>query len=360
MQEDFVDKQLPARPNLDHLRRQAKTLLAQLEQGNATAAHAFAEHLPAARGMTPPALRTAKLKLADAQSVVARQSGFTSWPVLVRHVEQLRALEGEWRFDRLEVDGSVVPAAALAQSRILIDGDRFRTESPEGDYEGIFTIDTEASPPHFDIHFIAGPEAGNWSYGIYKLDGADQLTLCIGLVGSSRPRELTTRPGSGHALERLRRSSTARPANVTGGTPPDPEPAVDVPRAEPSAFAQPMTSLVDRLQGEWSAVELVAHGRSMPEPMLAAALRTMRGDEVKVVVGGQTIVHAKVRIDETATPLAVDYLSLSGKQKGTVTYGIMEWLDDGDVRFLMAPAGAPRPTDFTGTTHGTLSRWRRR
>jgi hypothetical protein len=55
---------------------------------------------------------------------------------------------------------------------------------------------------------------------------------------------------------------------------------------------------------------------------------------------------AKVRVDETRTPIAIDYFHLLAKQRGVVTFGIMEWIGD-DVRFLMAPAGAPRPTDFT-------------
>ena len=355
-----MDKRLPARPHLDHLRGQAKTLLAQLEDGNADAVRAFVEHLPAARGLKPAALREAKFRLADAQSVIARQTGFASWPVLARHVEQLRGLEGDWRIARLEVDGNAVPPTMLEHSRILIDGDRFRTESPEGTYEGVFTIDTEASPPHFDIHFVAGPEAGNWNYGIYRLDAADQLTLCLGLVNSPRPTDFTTRPGSGHALEHLHRASAARPVNVTGGTPPPPAPEVPVTRADASTFDVPITPLLRRLQGEWTAVELVTDGKPAPVEWLAYGSRTMKGNELEVVFGGQTMIHAKVRIDERATPIAVDYYSLLGKQKGIVTHGIMEWPGD-DVRFLMAPAGAPRPTEFVDQpATGTLSRWRKR
>jgi uncharacterized protein (TIGR03067 family) len=356
-----VDKQmtsqLPARPNLDHLRGQAKTLLEQLKDGNSAAARAFLEHLPAARGMKPDAVRAAKWKLADAQSVVARQSGFASWPNLTRHVDQLRSLEGEWRLARLEIDGNALPATVTEHTRILIDGDRFRTESPEGTYEGRLAIDTEATPPHFDVHFIAGPEAGNTSHGIFKLDG-DNLTLCLGLVHSPRPTAFATKPGSGAALEHLHRSSAARPANVTGGTPPPPAPPVELPREEAAAFEVPMTPLFERLQGAWSAVELVTDGKPMPDQWMTYGSRTMTGNELKVVFGGQTMVHAKVRIDESRTPIAVDYYSLLGKQKGVVTYGIMEWVGD-EARFLMAPAGAPRPADFTSTA-GTLSRWRRK
>ena len=48
-----MDKTLPGRPNLDHLRGQAKKLLAQLAAGDAHAAQAFIEHLPAAKALKP-------------------------------------------------------------------------------------------------------------------------------------------------------------------------------------------------------------------------------------------------------------------------------------------------------------------
>src|SRR5262245_17032969 len=150
-----VAKKLPARPNLEHLRGQAKARLSELRKRNARA------------------------RLADAQLAVAREAGFKNWPALNRHVEQLRALEGEWRFASLEIDGHAVPAGAIARSRMLIDGDRFRTESPEGTFEGVFNIDVEATPARIDIEFVEGPEAGNWSYGLYALAG-DTLTFCLG------------------------------------------------------------------------------------------------------------------------------------------------------------------------------------
>lgn len=328
------------RANLEHLRGQAKTLLAALKKGDVAAAR---EHLPAARDLT-------KLKLADAQAIVARQHGFASWAIMVRHVEQLRALEGEWQIARLEIDGSVIEPEAM---RILIDGDRFRNESPEGIYEGVFSIDAEASPPHFDIHFVSGPEAGNDSPGIYRIDGPDELTLCLGLVNSQRPKEFVTRPDRGHALETLRRISKTRPANVTGGTAP-----VEVahPAGSEADFDVPLTAIYERLQGEWAAVELVTNGKRLPDNYLAHAKRTMTGNETKVIVGGQTMVHAKVRIDDSQTPVAIDYFNLLAKGRGTVTHGIMELA--GEARFLMAPAGSPRPTAFTDP--GTLSRWRRK
>lgn len=355
---------LPARPNLDHLRRQAKTLLAALKKGDAAAGRAFIKYLPEARGLSPARVRAAGFRLADAQSVIARKTGFEKWPGLARHVQQLRSLEGEWHFAGLQVDGADVPAAALTRSRLLIDGDRFRMESPEANYDGTFTIDVTEEPVRIDIEFVEGPEAGNWSYGIYELAG-DQLTMCLGLVGASRPAAFATHPGSGHALERLRRASADRPGRVTGGNravkPSTPEPADTAAAVDASSFDVTMTPLLRRLEGEWSAVRLVRDGQEMPADWLPFGSRTVAGNEVKVVFGGQVMVHAKVRIDEETAPMAVDYLNLGGASKGKISLGIMDWVGD-EARFLMAAPGCPRPSSFAATPEKghTLSQWRRR
>jgi uncharacterized protein (TIGR03067 family) len=121
-----------------------------------------------------------------------------------------------------------------------------------------------------------------------------------------------------------------------------------------------MTPLLRALEGEWAPIELVMDGKPMPAEWLAHGSRTAAGNEMKVVFGGQTMAHAKVRIDETASPMRVDYFNLAGKQRGVVSRGIMEWIGD-DVRFLMAPPGQPRPSSFDVVLRkGTLSRWRRR
>lgn len=348
-----MNSKLPARPNLEHLRTQAKALLAKLKEGDGEAALTFIEHLPAARQMTPDDVRGAGFRLADAQSAIARKSGFESWPSLTRHVDQLRKFEGAWEFVDLEIDGATMPVEAMTGSRILMDGDRFRMESPEATYEGIFNIDVEKTPHHIDIEFIDGPEAGNYSFGIYELNG-DTLKICLGLAGFSRPESFATSPNSGHALENLRRASKSRPEGVEGGRPPMSE-VVEV------HFQMEMTPLLESLQGEWLPVELVKSGQGLPKHMLAMGYRIMNGNETKVVFGGQAMVHAKVRIDETVIPIAVDYYNLAGPAKGKVTYGAMDWVGE-DVRFCMASAGDARPDDFTCEKGSgrTLSQWRRK
>ncbi len=330
---------LPSRPNIEHLRGQSKKLLAALKK------------------------RNPKAKLADAQLKVARDSGFKSWPALAQHVDALRALEGEWKFVSLQVDGADMPAAYSAHSRILMDGDRFRMESPEGTYDGTFAIDASVEPARIDIDFVEGPEAGNRSCGIYELAG-DQLTMCIGVVGAPRPKSFATKKGSGHALERLRRVDARRPQNVTGGnarlTPRDPQPARASEAADTKRFDVPITPLLEKLQGEWAAAELVTNGEPMRADWLSFGYRQTTGNEMKVVFGGQVMAHAKMRFDESASPVAVDYLNLNGSAKGKVTLGIMDWVGD-EVRFAIAGPGLPRPSSFAAPGKGiTLSRWRKK
>ncbi|MEO5958026.1 MAG: TIGR03067 domain-containing protein [Opitutaceae bacterium] len=349
-------KHLPARPNLDHLRRQAKALLTALASREPAAISTILKHLPAAKGVKPADVLAMRLRLADAQSALARQNGFAGWPHLARHVEQLRALEGQWEFARLEVDGSAMPAGALATSRILIDGDRFRTDSPGAIYEGTFNIDVETQPHAIDIEFIAGPEAGNWNYGIFRLEG-DQLEICLDLNGKPRPPEFRTSPGSGRAYETLKRASHARPEGVTGGTASAARPAPVV--QDRAGFEFVASPTLAKLQGQWTAVKIVQNGEALPSMMLRTGLRTAEKNEIRVLFAGQTVIHALVRIDEGASPVTVDYYNLDGPLAGTIQHGLFEWSGD-TARFCMSGMGQPRPADFTcpaGSGH-TLSEWR--
>ena len=355
-----MKKSLPPRPNLDHLRRQAKALLAAIEVGNPEAIATIREHLPSARGWSAEQVRAAKLRLADAQAAVARHSDFASWPRLARHVEQLRALEGTWAFERLEVDGREVPPEGLSRSRLLIDGDRFRTESPEETYEGTFNIDVEADPHGIDIEFVEGPEAGNWNYGIFRLEG-DRLDLCLDMSGQGRPGTFGTTPGSQHAFETLRRENRDRPEAVTGGSRRprgETTPAAMGP-ADPAAFAYVPSPLLERLQGEWTAERLVRDGQEMPAVVVGTGRRVADRNEVKVWFGGQLIVHALVRLDESADPVRIEYCNIGGMAKGTVQRGIMRWR--GEVAsFCMAAPGQPPPDTFDcpAGSGRTLTEWR--
>lgn len=351
-------KKLPARPNLDHLRRQAKALLTALDARDPAAVATIRENLPLAQKLTAAQILATRFRLADAQSAIARSTGFAGWPHLARHVEQLRALEGTWNFARLEIDGHAMPAGMFTASRVLIDGDRFRTESPEATYEGIFNLNVEADPHELDIEFVAGPEAGNWNYAIFRLTG-EQLELCLDLNGRPRPKIFGTTPGSGHACETLTRASAARPADVKGGAAPASRPARPV--VDATGFDHVASPLLTQLQGQWSAMKLVRDGDEFPAMMLRTGHRAAAKNEVKISFGGQTVIDARIRLDATADPVHVDYLNVGGMAAGTIQLGLMKW--EGEVAcFCMGAPGGLRPDDFTCEPGSgrTLSQWRRK
>jgi hypothetical protein len=77
---------LPDRPNLEQLKKQAKTLLHAAQAHDAAALRRFAV-LPALAQKSDAELAAVDLALHDAQSVIAREHGFASWSALREEVE---------------------------------------------------------------------------------------------------------------------------------------------------------------------------------------------------------------------------------------------------------------------------------
>src|SRR5262245_22223780 len=82
----MTPRELPANPNLEQLKKQAKSLLhgAQANDGDALGRFAV---LPALSGKSIAQIGAADLALHDAQSVIAREHGFPSWNALREEVE---------------------------------------------------------------------------------------------------------------------------------------------------------------------------------------------------------------------------------------------------------------------------------
>ena len=72
-----MSRKLPERPNLEQLKKQAKSLLHDAQAGEISVLQRFAV-LPAFADKSISDLRTLGLALHDAQSVIAREHGFPS------------------------------------------------------------------------------------------------------------------------------------------------------------------------------------------------------------------------------------------------------------------------------------------
>src|SRR5437764_6800779 len=94
---------LPARPDLEQLRHQAKDLLRDANQGNANAV----ARIRAVSG---------RLILAAAQLAIAREYGFESWPRLKREVERREILNSR---DLARLSSLLAADTDLAVSRMV-------------------------------------------------------------------------------------------------------------------------------------------------------------------------------------------------------------------------------------------------
>lgn len=84
-------RQLPNRPDLDLLKKQAKELLAAYRRGEPEALARIRQALPSAAGKDDAAIVALALRLHDAQSCLAREYGFPSWRELSSFVTIRRA-----------------------------------------------------------------------------------------------------------------------------------------------------------------------------------------------------------------------------------------------------------------------------
>ncbi len=123
-------------------------------------------------------------------------------------LEELGRLAGTWSFTSLELEGTALPEAAYLGSKIIVEGDSFKTITGGITYSGTVKVDVSKSPKTIDMLFTGGPEKGNVSLGIYELEG-DDWKICLGLTGKERPKAFVTTPGSGHALETLKREKSS-------------------------------------------------------------------------------------------------------------------------------------------------------
>ncbi|MBB6095580.1 ankyrin repeat protein [Povalibacter uvarum] len=81
---------LPDRPDLEHLRKQAKQLLRSWRDREPSAFQRLRTSLPIAHDKSDGAIASANLRLHDMQSCIAREYGFASWSDLKTHVEWLQ------------------------------------------------------------------------------------------------------------------------------------------------------------------------------------------------------------------------------------------------------------------------------
>jgi ankyrin repeat protein len=88
-------KVLPAHPNLDQYKKQAKDLVKQFKSfrdgqtADPQTIQRVKKHHPKLEKLSTTAIQIAKFALAEAQLVIAREYGFESWPRFAKHIKSL-------------------------------------------------------------------------------------------------------------------------------------------------------------------------------------------------------------------------------------------------------------------------------
>jgi hypothetical protein len=114
-------KQLPARPSLEQYRKQAKDLFKRRKSPEAT--RRLKRFHPRLTKCTETEIADAKLSLADAQWVIAREHGFESWPKFVKHIQEV--VRRDSQVSRFELAADAIATGHLATLKRLL------SEAPE-------------------------------------------------------------------------------------------------------------------------------------------------------------------------------------------------------------------------------------
>jgi ankyrin repeat protein len=146
-------QQLPERPNLDHLKKQAKDLLALYRNRDPAAIARFRGSLPAATGKDDATIANLGLRLHDAQSCVAREYGFPSWADLRSFVEARVArrddqAESPLGWLRLVYSGHIAGGANRARPEVAGRLIAERPDLPDGDAYLACAIGDESALRH--------------------------------------------------------------------------------------------------------------------------------------------------------------------------------------------------------------------
>ena len=123
----------PDRLNLDHLKKQAKELIRLYRSRDPAAMARFRRSLPAAAGLGDNDMSSREFRLHDAQSCIAHEHGFASWPDLKRYVEVQAAAQKEravriLHWSQLIYSGDVSGTSNRANPRVAL---RLLADDPE-------------------------------------------------------------------------------------------------------------------------------------------------------------------------------------------------------------------------------------
>lgn len=109
---------------------------------------------------------------------------------------EVRKFQGAWTLESSVTGGQEVPADQLKGLIVIFDGSKHTLKQGDQVIQvGTQTMDPSKSPKTIDVTMTEGPNKGAVMLGIYEIDG-DTLKVCFDPLGTKRPTEFRSPPGS--------------------------------------------------------------------------------------------------------------------------------------------------------------------
>ena len=167
-----MSQRLPERPNLDHLRKQARALLEEHREGSAEACKRIRRHPRYQyKNVSVEELRAARFVLRDAQTVLAREYRHKTWGDLVTKVTEVHGLE-------LEPIQRAILNDDIADLRRMIQESR---GVPKHSYRWLHSGNEIVTTPLLEFALECGTDE---SLSVLIDAGADPDDIAVSLFGS--------------------------------------------------------------------------------------------------------------------------------------------------------------------------------
>jgi ankyrin repeat protein len=172
------DKELPARPNLEQYKKQAKDLARDCELGIPDALTRIRRHHPRFHKPPESEIRNANVALTDAQLVIAREHGFKSWPRFAKHIETLNLIRSVASLSNLAaafIEVACVPRHSGHRSGTLEHAEMILSRYPQVAASSIYTAAILADEPSVRAFLSRDPKSSTARGGPYNWDALSYL-----------------------------------------------------------------------------------------------------------------------------------------------------------------------------------------
>jgi uncharacterized protein (TIGR03067 family) len=105
-------------------------------------------------------------------------------------------LKGTWVLVRGEQDGKPLPEATIQGIKLVMDRDKHTLIVGSDKMVSTHHLDPTTNPKSIDAKATEGPYKDKTLLGIYRIEG-DEFTVCFAAPGKERPKDFTTKSGTG-------------------------------------------------------------------------------------------------------------------------------------------------------------------